>query len=190
MREIKEIVTNVIAEVTKANPSSWAGSDFAGVKLVEIDNRGDIGELIVVKMLRALGRDVSYNPGATSEDKNWDLICDDFFYEVKTATLGKDEITFQHENIYKTRQYDGLIFVDIAPNDLYVSCFDKRSIDWRSLHHRKDSVFYKWDTHLKETRKNPVLQNRITQLSDFQEKFENMENKIKTHRARMNLREL
>ena len=190
MSEIKTIVTEAISEVTDANPSGWEGGDFAAAKLVEIDNRGDIGERIVVKMLRALGRKVSYHPGATSEDKGWDLICDDFSYEIKTATLGKDKITFQHENIYKTRLYDGLIFVDIAPSDIYVSCHDKRKIDWRAIHRRKDSAFYKWDTHLRETRKFPVLQNRIETLSDFQRIFEKTEAEIRVSKQRLNLREL
>jgi len=190
MRDIKTMVTEAISEVTDANPSGWEGGDFAAAKLVEIDNRGDIGERIVVKMLRALGRDVSYQPGATSEDKGWDLICDDFSFEIKTATLGKDGVTFQHENIYKTRTYDGLIFVDIAPNDIYVSCFDKRAIDWRAIHRRKDSAFYKWDTHLKATRKFPVLQNRIDSLADFQRIFEKAEAEIRASKRRLNLREL
>lgn len=190
MKTIEDIVRSAIQEAASAEDSQWTGSIYEGIKLVEIDKRGDVGELVVVRMLEALGRTVFYSHGTTSDEKHWDFMCDDLSYEVKAATLGKDKITFQHENIHKTRQYDGLIFVDIAPADIYITCYDKKSIDWGSLHRRKDSTAYKWDTYLKETRKHPVIKNRIETLSDFQKSFNAMEKRIRTGKSGLNRRDL
>ena len=167
-------------DCVRSSSSRWPQATYGGVKQLEIDERGKIGERLVVALLRKIGgRTVDYNENATDEDKHWDFICEGLRYEVKTATLGKDGITFQHESIYKTRLYDGLIFVDIAPNDIYISAFPKKGIVWKLLHSRKDSAFYKWDTHLRESRKWPVAQNRIETLEDFNRIFSEAESRIR-----------
>lgn len=191
MNKVARIVTGVIQEAAdnaRKEASPWDNALYGGIKELEIDARGRIGERIVVALLTAAGRAVSHSD-ATSEDKHWDLMCDGLTYEVKGATLGKNGVTFQHENIYKTRLYDGLIFVDIAPNDIYITGHAKKSIVWGDLHHRKDSSFYKWDTHLRATRKHPVLQNRIGDLQDFVRIFTRLEAEIRAHKARGKARE-
>lgn len=185
MSEIQSIVQDALQKTVAKSPPrkvAWEGSPFEGFNRLEIDQRGAAGEEVVVMLLEAVKREVNYNKNATDEDKHWDFMCDGLKYEVKTAMLGKNGVTFQHENIFRTRQYDGLIFVDIAPSDIYISCWAKRDIPWKELHQRKDGSYYKWDTHLRETRKFPVIQNRVRSLGDFRRLFEEMERAIRARK--------
>ncbi len=68
--------------------------------------------------------------------------------EIKTAALGRNANSFQHENIERDRQYHALVFIDIAPNEIYMSWHAKSQIDLRALHRRATGIHYKWDTLL------------------------------------------
>ena len=113
---------------------------------LQSDSRGQVGEEFVAAVLTRLGHSVKNTQSTDPQNKQWDLVVDDkHLWEIKTATMGQRTANFQHENIYKERGYHGIIFVDIAPDDLYVSFVPKHEIDWKILHRRKDSSFYKWD---------------------------------------------
>lgn len=190
MNEIQGIARTAIAEViARQTPAKteWDGSPLADFMRVEIDTRGSVGELLVVKLLESGGRAVVYNQDATAEEKHWDFMCDNLTYEVKTASVGKDGKTFQHENIFKTRLYDGLVLVDIAPDEIYMSLWPKAAIPWKELHSRKDSSFFKWDTSLSnearlraggKPNKWCVRQNAVHTVADFMRRWEKMEDII------------
>ena len=177
---IKSVAVPIIKEIQKeeAKVSQWIGSPYGAIRDFQIDTRGAVGETLIASLLTGLGRKVSHNEATTDDEKDWDLICDDLKYEIKTATLGRDGVTFQHEGIDKTRHYDGLIFVDIAPNDIYISIYAKKKIAWNDLHRRKDSSFYKWDTHLRPTRKHDIGDNIVKTVADFDVLFRNAESEI------------
>ena len=191
MNEIQQIARSAIAEViARQRPAKtvWDGTPLADFARVEIDTRGSVGELLAVKLLEAGGRAPVYNRDATDTEKHWDFMCDELAYEVKTATLGKGGRTFQHENIYKGRQYDGLIFVDIAPEDIYISMRAKGEIQWKELHFRQHGGFYKWDTSLTapsilrrggKPNKWCVRQNAVRAVADFMSRFEKMERMVR-----------
>ena len=190
MNEIQECAKTAIAEVIarQAPPKiNWDDSPLAEFLRVEIDTRGTVGELLAVKLLEKGGREPVYNEGATDEDKHWDFMCDGLTYEVKTASLGKDGSSFQHENIFKTRLYDGLILVDIAPDEIYISLWARKAIPWEKLHSRKDGAYYKWDTSLTAlSRLNSghapnqfcVRKNAIRTVADFMRRFAELEREI------------
>ena len=189
--EIQRIAQAAIAEVLagqKPPQTIWDGTPLEEFGRVEIDTRGSVGELLVVKLLEEGGRAPVYNRDATDTEKHWDFMCDGFSYEVKTASLGKGGRTFQHENIYKGRKYDGLIFVDIAPEDIYISMWAKSEIKWRELHFRHHGGFYKWDTSLtslsslrrgRKPNKWCVRQNAVRATADFMRRFAEMEKVIR-----------
>lgn len=192
MNEIAKIAKDALSEVVanrKEAKNTWDGSPYERWGRVEIDTRGTAGELLVVKLLEAAGRQVVYNRDATDEEKHWDLMCNGLSYEVKTARIGTSGNSFQHENIFKTRRYDGLIFVDIAPDEIYISCWAKRNIPWSELHHRKDGSYYKWDTGLSspksvargQRRKFCVLDKRVRSVADFMVEFQRVEQEIRQH---------
>ena len=191
MNEIQKYTVRAIDEVIsrQAKPVvSWEESPLAKLTRVEIDTRGTVGELLVVNLLKTGGRKPDYNENKTDSEKHWDFMCDDLTYEVKTASLGKGGDTFQHENIFKTRLYDGLIFVDIAPNNIYISMWVKADIKWNKLHTRKDGAYYKWDTSLTsittinrggKRRQFCVRENLVSTVKEFLSRFEEFEEKIK-----------
>ena len=191
MNEIQRIAQAAIAEViARQTPAvtMWTGSPLERLMSVEIDTRGTVGELLVVNLLTAGGRKPVYNENKTDPEKHWDFMCDGLTYEVKTASLGKDGKTFQHENIFRTRQYDGLVFVDIAPAEIYISMWAKSAIEWRKVHPRKDSPFFKWDTSLtaesrlksgKKPNKWCVRHNAVHTVAEFMRRFAEMEGIIR-----------
>lgn len=137
--------------MTEQKTNVWKMPDivFASVRNLELDSRGKAGENFIAEVLVALGHSVVNTERTDPQNKQWDLVVDDKHrWEVKTATLGGSGRNFQHENIYHDRAYHGIIFLDIAPNDLFVSFVPKHSIPWDKLHRRRDSIFYKWDFNL------------------------------------------
>lgn len=191
MNEIQRLAKTAVDKVMEGQKSAvaqWAGSPLADFVRVEIDSRGTVGELLVVNLLEAGGREPVHNENKTDSAKHWDFMCDGLTYEVKTASLGRDGGTFQHESIFKTRQYDGLIFVDIAPDDIYISMWVKAEIKWRELHSRKDGAYYKWDTTLTspatierggKRRKFCVRDAAARDIADFMSRFADFERRIR-----------
>ena len=145
------------------------------MRQLQIDRRGYVGEHMVVALLQASGRKVVYTEGEMADDKTWDVIADGLRYEIKTATIGANSENFQHENIYDEHSWDGIIFVDIAPAEIYISCWAAHEINWDELHLRKNEAFYKWDTSLKSSHKFCVAGNRVRTLDDFERVFRPME---------------
>ena len=198
MDEIQKHAIKAIDEVIsrqKPATTTWTESPLVKLTNVEIDTRGTVGELLVVNLLKAGGRNPVYNENKTDPAKHWDFMCDDLTYEVKTASLGKGGNNFQHENIFKTRLYDGLIFVDIAPEDIYISMWVKTDIKWGELHSRENGTYYKWDTSLtnlnrikqgKDRNKFCVRDNAVHTVKEFMSRFEEFETKIKAKKSNLN----
>ncbi|MGI9296651.1 MAG: hypothetical protein ACR2QC_01975 [Gammaproteobacteria bacterium] len=149
----------------KQSKNHWRhDSRFARVRIdLQLDSRGQMGEEFVAAVLRQLGHSVKNKQTTDPQNKQWDLVVDDTHrWEIKTATMGKSTANFQHENIYRERDYHGIVFVDIAPDDLYVSFVPKHEIPWKNLHRRKDSNFYKWDFS-----RSRIEDAKMTSLADF-----------------------
>ena len=190
MNEIQKIAQTALREALarqKPPKTNWLDSPMADLMHAEIDTRGSIGELLTVKLLKAGGRKPVFNPDKTAAAKDWDFMCDGLTYEVKTASAGKNGRTFQHEHIFKTRHYDGMILVDIAPDEIYISMWAKAEIPWRELHRRKDGSYYKWDTSLTSPKsydagrlnKWCVRDNAVRRVADFMARFAQLEADIK-----------
>lgn len=140
---------------------------------LEIDERGQVGEGLCAEIFKIKGCKVDYDPNQTDYEKGWDLKVDGIKLEIKTATIGKTNPTFQHEGLSPQRDFQGIIFVDVAPNDIYLTCLTKKEINWKKLHHRKNSGVYKMDWNVKK-----VLENRIETTDDFFKKYLDMIKKL------------
>lgn len=175
------IFLNLVTKAIKKNMEggNWkVDSKFNEVRnSLQADSRGQVGEEFVAEVLKTLGYSVDHTQATDPQNKQWDLVVDDKYqWEVKTATMGRKSKNFQHEHIYKERQYHGIIFLDIAPDDLYISFFPKHKIDWSSLHRRKDSNFYKWDLQ-----KSKIEKNLMVNISDFKRGYEEAIAEINLH---------
>lgn len=186
----KHAAEAINAVISRQKPAAitWTGSPLAKFTHVQIDTRGTVGELLLVNLLKAGGRKPVYNENTTDLEKHWDFMCNNLKYEVKTASLGKKGDTFQHEEIFKSRLYDGLIFVDIAPDNIYISMWAKADIKWNEIHFRANGAYYKWVTSLtpidkikqgKKRRKFCVQDNAVHTVKEFMSRFRKFEKRIK-----------
>ena len=164
------------APTTPLAPSEWDGSIFEPIWELEIDERGAIGESIVASVLTENGCDVEYEPNKTGHGKDYDLISNGIKIEIKTACMGRNKATFQHENINKNSHWDGIILFDIAPNKIYLICKTHSEVPWNDLHRRKDSIYYKWDISKNFHEEN---KNEIKSTSDFFAIYGKMEESIR-----------
>lgn len=177
------------AAVVQKKVDLWLDADFAPVKELELDQRGEIGEQFICLALQTLGHEVKTSQTTDPTMKHWDLLVDGTIkLEVKTATLGKTG-TFQHENLEKDRNYDGLVLVDIAPNDLYTTFAAKStlpfttansnwSINKKKMHRRRGGIQYKWDLSLKD-----ASSRKIETLKDLEAQYNTMARTIEKEQA-------
>ncbi len=172
---IKELIYNTIEDVKNSSSTDWPNSTYERFWNPEIDQRGQVGELLCVEVLKSFGCTVKYEKDETKEDKQWDLISDGMKLEVKLACRGKRNKTFQHENLDKTRWFDGIIIIDIAPEKIYLSCIAKKDLNWKKMHRRKDSTFYKYDYTEKTLAANNMA---IKTTEDFYQKYLEMKQRI------------
>lgn len=162
----------------RSSGGEWYSSPFYSMRTLQIDQRGAVGERICVAILRECGYEVDYEADVTRHHKDYDLLCQGMRIEVKTATRGVKSGTFQHENILRNAHWDGIILLDIAPNNIYVACrlnsevpWGERDPLWGRCHRRKDSVFYKWDLTVK---RHQALDTEVKDIDDFQQCFDAM----------------
>jgi len=168
--------------VEEDQPQIWQNAKYLQQRMIQIDKRGSVGERFFAEvLLRLYPRRIEYNDG---DQGDWDLKINKIRFEIKTSTLGKDGKKFQNEGIKKDGDYDGILFLGIAPNSLHVRFIKKTDIDFVNeflsidnlkikLHHRaKDDTDkkatgagYKLDFKLKDM-------IEVKSLNDIQVEFE------------------
>jgi len=156
---IDDLLTGLIRATLRERKDrhGWDDGLFADILKLSIDQRGKVGEQLIEAALRKAGVPEVTRAGKLDRThKHWDIRTAHMDIEVKTATLGRNINTFQHESIEKDRQYHALVLLDIAPNDIYLTWLAKDGIDWRSLHRRANSNFYKLDLKLPELESRKV----------------------------------
>lgn len=186
---IKPIMEEICASEEKK--AIWRpSSKYAWMKRLSLDSRGDVGERTVTTILENNGYEVLWSK--ETRNKEYDVFAKNkmtgqtLYIEVKTATMGNSAMTFQHESIEKDRGYNSIIFMDFAPDDLYVTCLCKTELPFDNtssnpylphcgpMHRRKYGVHYKWTLAL-----NHVMNNVVTSDVEFMNLFRLMETRIK-----------
>lgn len=120
------------------NPDQWDGAKYELQRKIQIDKRGSVGERFFSQTLNLLyPRRVQYKDG---DQGDWDLSIGRMKFEIKTASLDKNG-KFQNEGLKKHGDYNGILFLGIAPNDIYMYCikvsnidFEKQRIDHNGVH--------------------------------------------------------
>lgn len=150
---------------------NWKGSNYGSIIELSIDQRGQVGEELTVNILREKGCEIVYNPNKTDREKDWDMISNGIKIEIKLATLGKEGRSFQHEGLERSRRFDALMILDVAPDALYLSCYDYEELDWKAMHRRPNGV-YKFDLSLAK-----VQNHRVDTVEEFFSSYKAMEKK-------------
>lgn len=143
------------------------------MRRLQIDRRGKVGELYVKFLLEEIGRECVHDFNTKDrENKQWDIRVpeNNMCIEVKTATLTASNGSFQHEDIERSRNWNGLILLDVAPNKLYITCEAKSQIDWNKFHFRPATEDkYKYTLNIKN-----LDNNELNTIEDFRRHYEAM----------------
>lgn len=177
-----KILEAAIEAKIAASSDAWKNSRFLGMRHIQIDSRGEVGEVFMRDVLKSLGHHVEVDRTTDPTEKHWDLKVDgSVTLEVKTATMGAGKRPmFQHEHVLKDKKYDGLALVDIAPNDIYLTMAPKDTLPFlkenniwtrnpKKMHRRMHGVEYKWDLSLKD-----VEGRKIETLDDIRRAYEKL----------------
>ena len=96
----------------------WTNSKLNLLRTLQIDDRGYVGEKFLFLLFQSNGSKVKWFEDETGDA---DLEIDGYKIEVKTATLGSDGKNFQHEGIKESEEWDFVFFLDIGPQDIYLT---------------------------------------------------------------------
>lgn len=129
MNSIEEMITTLIEyELTTTN---WKTHDtYYEIKRLSIDQRGRVGEHFLRDVFQKLNRNVVY---VNNDHGDWDIEIDGYKVEVKLATLDVNN-KFQHEGVKSSKLWDMVAFVDVAPNNLYVTFIHKDKFEFNDKH--------------------------------------------------------
>lgn len=152
------------------------------VQKLSIDAKGSFGQKFLINGFKKNGFKAINDK---DKNKDWDIKLENYRVEVKTATLDVNN-KFQHEGIHKTSNYDLLIFLDIAPNNIYVKGILYNEIDFSKLHQRgagrkiATGVGYKYDftlkQHIKEKNEIFFLEDLKQHIISWKEKLDIINN--------------
>lgn len=143
----------------------WNDSLYEDLKnYLSIDERGQLGEEIIVNILKSNENfDIKYDSSVTDPTKGFDFICNSIKIEVKTATITSNNGMFQHEHMHSQRDFDAILFLDIAPNNIFLTAVKKEDIIWarkrtdgedKQALHRRPNGDYKCDFNINHIKRN------------------------------------
>lgn len=171
--KLDDMAAAELRRLAERDKHGWASGKFLKIRRMQPDKKGDLGEDFVVWLLEESGREATCTRRTDPTNKQWDIRVDsdDITVEVKTATLGYSNPTFQHEGLEQNRVCDGVIFLDIAPDEIYITCICKHTFDWKKAHRRRHGVQIKKDLALKRLQENG---HQIKNLADFEQHYTQM----------------
>ncbi len=152
MDKLGEISKIIFDQLLNEQNNIWTKEDsiYKDIRNLQIDKRGSFGERLILRsLIEKYNRRIEYKDG---DQGNYDIKIDKKCYEIKTSSLDVNS-KFQNENIKKDANYYGIIFVCVAPKQLYIKCVKKENIPFESLHNRlanKTGAGYKWDFKISE----------------------------------------
>lgn len=151
-------------KLKEAKKDIWADSPYKDLVKLQSNNTGIVGETFISNICNATNIPACCNGCKTKKigGGNGDGTIMDIAVEIKTAHQGSTSPSFQHElgeHPWRGAQY--MIFVDFAPNCIYLTifrnftediykskkkliCFPTKSVTWR-----KKSGSFKLDTSVK-----------------------------------------
>ncbi len=167
--EIDDIAIPILNKVLQEAQDEWLdiNSKYKAYRNLQIDKRGSFGERFFAQVLSSLyyrRLKIEYKDG---DQGDWDLKFNGIKFEIKTSSIDVNK-KFQNEGIKKDGNYDGILFLGVSPNNLYIKFILKENIPFDTLHDRKSrgtGSGYKWDFKEKDMIK-------ILHLNDIKNEFE------------------
>jgi hypothetical protein len=167
--EIDEIAIPILTQVLKEAQNEWLepNSKYREHRKLQLVKKGSFGERFFSQTLNQIyyGKlNIEYK---SNEHDDWDLEFNGKKFEIKTSSIDVNK-KFQNEGLKSDGNYDGVLFLGVTPNDLYIKFVRKENIPFDKLHNRGKRGTgrgYKWD--FKETD-----MTKVTSLQDIKNEFE------------------
>lgn len=193
------LATNLINKkhTKKQKRDIWSNSEWNNISNLENDDVGRVGEEIIDAFCKKSqidsdidGTKTKQQRGGIGDGKIKGKTC-----EIKTARLGSSGNSFQHELGENPWNADYMIFLDIAPEKMYISLFQnfteefykKSGVDssnkcspyfpTKSVTWRKQKGAFKLDTsiNINETNNNTfIIDNKTIDYSEFKSFIDNI----------------
>ncbi|GMO57647.1 MAG: hypothetical protein Ta2D_03410 [Rickettsiales bacterium] len=170
--ELDKIAIDILEKIYKEDNKTnlWENSKYEKQRKIQIDKRGSVGERFFAEVLFKLyPRRIEYNDG---DQGDWDLKISGIKFEIKTSSIDVNK-KFQNEGLKIDGDYEGILFLGITPNQLYIKFMKKNDIDFSKLHNRGNDnngkkatgAGYKYDLKEKDMLK-------VKSLKDIENEFE------------------
>jgi hypothetical protein len=153
-----QAIQSNLTALTEQVQSKWVGSKFEAIKSAPTTTKGDFGENLLVDLFTLI------NVSAHRANKgkgSFDILAAEKKWEVK---LGTEDVSgnFQFNGIKKDIEYDYVICLGVAPNNLWFNIFSKKQCQELSVAMTKDGS----DTYKLSATKNPNSKWHVKELTD------------------------
>lgn len=187
-----KLLVDIIKNQTEKEKKNdiWSNSIYKELPKLQANNRGNVGEKLMQKICDTLNIEANIDGTKTKEIGGGigDGKIKNKSIEIKTGTLSSTGMSFQHEMGEKPWLSNFIIFIDISPNDVYITIFknfteeDYKNDEFKcvpyfptkSITRRKDIGAYKLDTSIKINElcvKNgysiKIKENNLTDIGEF-----------------------
>tara|TARA_A100001011_G_scaffold323285_3_gene345134 strand:+ start:3136 stop:3780 length:645 start_codon:yes stop_codon:yes gene_type:complete len=127
------IINNMYSKKMKRN--IWENSKWKHIADLENDDVGKLGEEIINTFCQTAGIDSNIDGSKTKQVGGGcgDGNINKKTTEIKTARLGSDETSFQHELGETPWKAQYMIFLDIAPDKMYITIFPNFSEEFYKI---------------------------------------------------------
>ena len=167
--DVDNIAVQILKQILQEAQDEWLdeNSKYKEYRKLQIDKRGSFGERFFSQTLSQIyfrRLNIEYNDG---DQGDWDLKFNGIKFEIKTASIDVNK-KFQNEGLKKDGDYDGVLFLGVAPNQLYIKFALKTDIPFDKLHNREERKTgrgCKWDFKEKDMIK-------VLSLNDIKLEFE------------------
>jgi len=166
-----KIFIDTIEEQTKKESTNniWINSEYKDIVKLQSNNAGIVGEKFIKKICLLSGLNCMID-GTKTKMKGGDGYINNKLIEIKTSHKGSKTDTFQHEMGESPWISEYIIFVDISPENIYLTIFKNfkeetyknklkcepyfpnKCITWR-----KRSGAFKLDTNVQTNERNTIL---------------------------------
>ncbi|MBE8233316.1 MAG: hypothetical protein HAW67_06225 [Endozoicomonadaceae bacterium] len=72
--KLKDIIQEKLQDMHKRDKHGWLDGKFKGIRTLQPDNRGDVGELFIVHLLKSIGKKVKHTSATDPQFKQWDIV--------------------------------------------------------------------------------------------------------------------
>jgi len=128
MCNYQEIFLNVLKK--HGNHKKWDNAVYKDIKIISNTKVGSVGQDFIEDICKSLNMSVKFplnKKKKRAAQSPWDLKIDGISFELKTATEDVGGC-FQFNHIRYHREYEAVLCLGVAPNDLYFNVWSKADI--------------------------------------------------------------